>query len=519
MTLQPGSADAQTQRIPARNSEPPQDGKRPSWPLAPTTLRPAFRQVALAYLNYVGGLSGEHQRVITLLAGPILTRSLTLAELALVAQCDPAWGQEIPGVDYVAGRGPLASTTATEPADGFQRLSFLWLRRARCVARWTPWWRMPTTMAFPDVTAINRNELLEGEIEHRSSAVSFHHADQILVAARSRGQRSDGDWSGLAAQAFAAVLAPVEMPPDVLARCVSLGVTSLRGAFQLAANDLACLSEHELPGSVLSGSGGQYAARAVGQEVLRRGGAVERFEHGGPYGIVDLDTDVAISDVSVSSRYTCFTPAKAELIKSRPVITAAAPTVEIAGGHGSPEFRSIPRKTPASARQKPRVVYATTVLWGSRRQHPAPLLTDAVYIDWQFQLAAMISKLPVDLVVKPHPQALRARSPYPLADRATISTRPLEDLIPEADVFVFDYIQSTALWSVLCSDRRAVFIDLGISALLPSIMRPFRERCSVVQARYDDANRPLVDPNELSDAILAQRPVDPGFFRSLLAGD
>ena len=128
-------------------------------------------------------------------------------------------------------------------------------------------------------------------------------------------------------------------------------------------------------------------------------------------------------------------------------------------------------------------------------------ISELIYADWSQRLTAMLTRLPIELVIKPHPMSSPAHGRHPLEAQAEVLYQPFEAVMSEADVFICDVMFSTVFWEALCSDRLVVFIDLdsiGRNTVLEPI---FRRRCRVVAAHYDERNRPQVDAAELEAAV------------------
>ena len=90
----------------------------------------------------------------------------------------------------------------------------------------------------------------------------------------------------------------------------------------------------------------------------------------------------------------------------------------------------------------------------------------------------------------------------------------------EADVFVFDYAQSTTFYEALCTDRPIVFIGMGNPLFAPGVQAMIARRCRVVKARFDSRNLPQIDEEELKEAVCGGGDrADPGEFRALLMGE
>jgi hypothetical protein len=156
---------------------------------------------------------------------------------------------------------------------------------------------------------------------------------------------------------------------------------------------------------------------------------------------------------------------------------------------------------------------------GFRQLVPA-LPPDPVHLDWQMRVAEFLHALPVDFVCQAHPEGLFGGRPHPL--EAIVPTRRgnFQAQLREADVFVFDYPTTTALWEACCTDARIVYLDMGAGRMTPEVARHFARRATVVPVMHGDDHRMTFDQAALRDAVLADiGPADPSAFRRLLAGD
>jgi hypothetical protein len=288
-----------------------------------------------------------------------------------------------------------------------------------------------------------------------------------------------------------------------------------------AASDIAALRCARLPDVIWSGSGGLYAPRAVGIEVLYRGGRVVRYDHGKPKGFVEGREIDALTEFAVSTEFVTATEGAATLARqySDESLLPWMTHPQIQGADGDPAFARLPpvRNTrPTSGRL--RVVYAPTQLLGFRELLPVQQ-PDVVYLNWQMQVAEALSNMPVELICQPHPEGLFKGRPHPLASVAETVRANFDAQLKTADVFIFDYPSTTAMWEAACTDARIVFLNNGAGELTPAVAKLFRKRAQVIEVRHDEGNRPLLDEARLGDAVLgASGPLDPTPLRRLLVG-
>ena len=304
-------------------------------------------------------------------------------------------------------------------------------------------------------------------------------------------------------------------------RAFDLVEAMARAHLKKAVFDMSALRSEPLPDEIWTGSGGLYAPRAVGLEVLRRGGRVRRFDHGTPREFVATIETTTLLELAVSSEFVLATEGAAKICRDELDESLLPPSHSIAihGADGDPVFARVPaRRARAQAGERLRVVYAPTQLLGFRELVPA-LPPDVVHLDWQMRVAEALQELPVDFICQAHPEGLFKNRPHPLETVAPTIRGDFDSQLQSADVFIFDCPTTTALWEVACTDARIVYLDMGAGTMTPTVAKLFAERATVIPVVHDENNRPVLDAGALRRAVLddAAKP-DPTAFRRLLAG-
>jgi len=479
----------------------------------------------------MNGLADDPLRRVALLAGgrlSVVSRAIT--EAALCVQEEARTGIRLAGgpaeLHILRGEIPpsgVASWQANSPFKPMAAPRGVWLRRIARMASYTPLWRLPATLLAPTATAISHNSLLCAFARRSSERVGFRHAELLLAEARRRrnGRLRHLDMTTLV-DAVADLLACCEGLEEPFANRVrSLLLPLIQESLAQAAADLDALSAMPgLPVAMWSGSGGYYPSRAIGLEVQRRGGHVTRFSHSVLVGMMEVVETIVFTELAVSDRFVVETPALARNLAASEALGLVANfnRPSVAGAAGCPGLHRLP----LVSRRRPtrrKVVYAPTRLTGFRQFFP-PVLPDVIYLDWQFRLVEAMLTLPVELLCKPHPEGLLRGRPHPLGTIALTSTKRFEDVMGDADVFVFDYAQTTPFCEVLCTDRPIVFIDMGIPLFAPSVRDMLERRCRIVKAWFDSRNLPHIEEAELKEAVCGGSDrADPGEFRALLMGE
>jgi len=333
----------------------PDGAPRPAWPVRQTTLADVLRAQRRALLD-LAEASDEAARRVLLLAGHALMAGVgAVTEAALAIAGEAAAGVVVTGpaeIGYLraGGAAPEATLRSTgEPAPSRLRL----VRRMARIATWTSPWRLPGAVWAPWATAMTHNPLLREVARATPHAIGFAHADEIFAAARNGDAAhtqvdrapTDALADTLADTLAARVVAHAALPSDIAQRLERLIAARARASLAAAQADLAGLRHASLPRRLWSGTGGNYATRALGLEVMRRGGDVTRFDHGGSAAPLVDPEGMELIEFSVASRFVAPTERLAACL------TSWAPkrwTCTIAHGNGDPMFR-VPRSAAAAA--------------------------------------------------------------------------------------------------------------------------------------------------------------------------
>jgi hypothetical protein len=498
-----------------------------AWPIAQSEATPVLDAQLTRLMRFIVDLDVTPERECVILCAPrILFRVRALTETALAIQAEASRCLKLIGGPLevawlrgdIKGEAPKSETSEqlAKVMDGRVRHAFL--RRLVRTASWTPLIKLPQTLLAPEILAITHSDLVRKESKRSGQRTNFFHAHNILASARQRfsGRGADFDIGNLVERLTDVLAAVEELEPDMRVRLHALMYVEADWRIRDASIDLAALTEEpRLPKVVWSASGGPYAARAVGLEVLRRGGEAIRHDHSGTTGLSLPHEIIALLEFSASSRFVLATRQAAEIVGREAIGQFVNPyrTVELGHSDGYPSYSKTARLAPAPGGRKPKVIYAPTMLTGFQSHTPA-LPQDLVYLDLQIRLTQLMSKMRIDVVCKPHLEGLLRGQVHPLAGFAPTSSLPFEHHMEEADVFVFDYTRSTTTWKALCTDRRVVLVDLGLYPYTDHAKPQIEQRCRIVRATFDGRGRLLVNPEELEEAILgASLKPDPTWFR------
>jgi hypothetical protein len=492
------------------------------WPVPLKRLATAIVALRQVLLNYVVGKPTDRAgNALRLAVYHFSVSAAAIAEVALAIDAERESGlvlAGVPEIDWLRGHAERIPDArdgrgGNDAQSGLRRLAG---RMARA-ASWSSPWRWPQVLLFPSAVAVTHNDLLRGEAAQSSEAIGFRHADEWLASIRASapaGGKNVAAQRELADAVAAEVSRAIGVDPKLEVRVAGLLAARLYGLLETAWRDITALENARLPNALWSGTGGNWAARALGIEVMRRGGLVRRFDHGCGFATVLDPQGAGLIEFCASTDFVAATPTLADMLRKQ--MGPECP-VRIEGGRGDPHYRVSPGPIRVQ-RKRPRVMYVTGAILGFRRLWPVKA-SDFVYLDWQLRVARALRTLDVELTLKPHPEGLFRGHPHPLGRVGRIEMRRFEEAFDEADVVLFDEPTSTTFWVAVSSNCRIVLMNAGLAEFDPRLAPLVQSRVATVPVHWDAANRPQIDLAALEAAIRDERPIDYRPLRRLLAGE
>ncbi len=510
----------------------------PRWPVTPSEERAAALAIADRLLGFVQRLDDGDERDAVVLAAPVVLNTVaTLGLAALAVERGERSGIVLvggpPEVSFLsdgAGDGGFESPLVTQ---ALARARWPALRHVARTASWTPAWRLPRALLRPDAVAVTHNSILRAYARNGRRTIRFRQAERALDAAGvppgvlevvsgAPGPFVDDAASDLAGRLVGAVLSELPLDDTRTARLTFLLRGRVASSITAARVGLRAVSGWRgLPREIWLGTCGRIPARMIAVAARRRGARITSFDHSGGVFLCDLHAGIILRELAVPDRLVVGTEKLASI--GRRALPVHPPTVtrEVLSVNGDPVFRRIragkSTKTNSGIR---RVLYLPKPPLGFRTVVP-PLLPDVISLDWHVRLARMLSRLPIELAVRPHPEGILPGLRHPVAREFTpLVDPPFHRVVHMVDALVFDFPDSTAFMEAMCTRRPVVLIDLGMGDLSPETRAAVARRCRIVQTRFDDGNRPQIDEAALADAVCGgPSTVDPTEIRMLLAGD
>ncbi len=449
--------------------------------------------------------------------------SLQLVDMALALDAKTTtFESSYPEHDYLLGRTTLDELPQRTLIPAVPRVPKIFLRRLKRTAIWNSYHKIVKGMFLPDVTIISENSLMKSHAAYNRQVFGVHHVEALYSdISEYRRPLTSTDLADTAAELLTGELSvSTTNDPAIGARLRQLIFSTARKICRRACSEIEASRQiPKLPDNIWAGSGSRWPQRVISLEVIRRGGKIRRFDHGGPTGLNAYPAMAALNDLMVATTFTMASPALAEQLKSQNVqgMLPARRRVEIDGTNGDSEHKQLVRNTVRrrNTSHKPRVLYVSGLCRGFRQIIPAQLL-DTLYLDWNIRLIKALRTMDIELVCRPHPEGIFQGKEHPLAKITPLSDRNFEELIPEIDVFIMDQARSTTFFNGMMTDRKLIFLDFGAPYFSPFALSLVGQRCHIIKTGFDDRNRPTIDEKELEEAIFSySSPVDPTEIRKL----
>lgn len=506
------------------------DGWReaPVWPCTIPEIRSIQDGCWRAMHNFLREQEpGEERDAVLLGVSLIMTRIIPLVETAYTLQQAEEKDLDLEGgppeVDYLRGnwRDQEVPTDAISDTKDIMKARHPLVRNILSSRHLMPVWKIPFRLAFARGKAVAHNQLMFDMARRDNVSLAFFEAGSAFFSIRRRYSKvADQDRvDSLSVLLARRLIAEASIAQPYRERLMDLVVAKTTRILKQCFNDMAAMQKARLPKLLWGNTGAQYAARAMAIETLRRGGETRFFTHAGTSATMYLPYTMSLQVLAVSSDFVLETDKAANQPEMREIIKANANIQKsrIIGGYGNNSILKLPLTSDRGHARRPKVLYVGTPSRGFIR-HGIKALPEVIFLDWQIRLANFMNSLPIDFLCKPHPSGYFGRQRHPIEREAPADYRRFEELMEDADVFLFDSCITTTIWETLCTDRKVIYFDLGLFTLNSQIDPMFCRRCHVIETTYDEDNRPHFDPDEVNTAIFDRREIDAGEFHGMLVG-
>jgi len=505
------------------------------WPVNYLDTRQNSIDIALLIHEYIGTVDDiDFKNALIMLMHRIVPLAIWKMEALHTHQNAKSMGFQLdhvtPELKFLFGeenatpQSELASRIVTNRSSGSELRLFL--QRVKWTYLWSGAMKTATSFYRSREKVISTGGgLLTREMKIRNLRPALHLGTEILNSARNKygsTVKLPDDWVERSDELISKFADVTSFEGEARKRYRKSLSHDMQIMLAVCANDLAALRQvKRLPTTVWSGTGSKHAVRAIGLEVMRRGGDVVRFTHGGTHGVVRSFGQVASLELAVSTELVASSKMQADLISTSGEVELAHqynPNVLISSGSGEPNITGLSDVIPKRQnRSKIRVIYVLSPLVRFVAKPASKILNNVLYLEFNYHVLETLKDMPFDVICKPHPEGMLPGASHPLSDLNVPGNTPYEEVVSDADVIVVDNPFSTAFWQIMGTDRGVVYIDTGISEFHPKVLDKVRERCQFVSSFIDDRGRFRVDFESLEEAVsaAATQNVDPCSFQEL----
>lgn len=264
------------------------------------------------------------------------------------------------------------------------------------------------------------------------------------------------------------------------------------------------------PMNLLIGCGGNHFSRMLSLAVLKHGGSVSGFAHGGP--LVYKWDKYSWLELSTVNRFITYTEhsarTMASLLETYPPLKENTLKIE---GAETGMFRNIwQRESKKLLPEKiERVMIVANCFVYDNMLGQGIAFPELMQLDWELRTVNILKKAGYKVIYKNHPDGKLCGLTIDFLDSdVEIIYDRFEDVMEYADAFLFFHTRSTTLGPALCSNKPIIYIDGGWEIWLPEMRELFSKRCTIVSAHFDERNRLIINEEELLNALVC-KPAEP----------
>lgn len=263
-------------------------------------------------------------------------------------------------------------------------------------------------------------------------------------------------------------------------------------------------SPESIPKRLWTGSGGNVWDKMLRLAVLKNGGDVTGHDHGAGLGHVN-NPIIGMVELWGCTKFISFNKNQAEELKkndtSKHRLDGKLPEIlglqKINSGDTTKIFPKF-----LDPNQKIKNIFILADIYDGDRGRYGLYSPDIMHLDWHIRLAKQLKNWGYDVTIKIHPET--PILPPPIFKETLgvhIETEPLENIMEQADMFLFDHIYTTAFRHALSTNVPMTVVDLHGHPWTETGKSLITKRTSFIDATYNAVNRPVMDWDALKQAI------------------
>ncbi len=248
-------------------------------------------------------------------------------------------------------------------------------------------------------------------------------------------------------------------------------------------------------------SGANYYSKIVGLVVREMGGMVTAFSHG--YDTCRYLRDYSVYEFSACDHFVVGQSSHVPLFQRTldffpPPLKNPVKLVSVNDDSLVPTWKRY-RRQPATTH-----IRRVMVMGGFFRGEHVKWnkLPDLTMLDLELRIIDLLVKAGYEVLYKGHPEGLlMVKQYYRFPANVRVIVEPFEQVMDEADAFIFHLTVTTTIGPALCTNKPIIYINGGWEPWFEDCLEKFGKRATIVSGKLDEKNRALFDEAALLEAL------------------
>jgi hypothetical protein len=263
------------------------------------------------------------------------------------------------------------------------------------------------------------------------------------------------------------------------------------------------LAPQTLPRKIWTGTGGYiWDAILRNATLFTLNGKATGHDHGAGLGHVDNPV-MGLSEFWGCTDFICLNNNQGTEMSNRASswhhLDKSIPNIRGIKGSNQSQYTEHAKFLTNTHKTKTIIVLAT--LYGGDRVWMGPCSPDVVHVDWQARLIGHLREWGYNVILKVHPET-PVMPPEALEKLgAVIRKEPLEDMMSEGDMVLFDCLYTSVFRSVISTNIPMVLVDFYGHPWTNKAKGLVEKRIGFLSGKFDEQNKKDVDWDALKEAI------------------
>lgn len=260
----------------------------------------------------------------------------------------------------------------------------------------------------------------------------------------------------------------------------------------------------KLPKKIWTGTGGKIWDLILRLAVVQSGGEATGHDHAMGQGVYDLSLTPFV-ELWAETYFVTYNETQKRCLEINsahwPALDHEIPEIKsLSSGNNEAAIKVFPKFVQKKPEIKTIALMATVYDCDFGRMDP--VVPNMVALDWQARLITHLREWGYDVIFKVHPESV-VMPPSFFEDElgAQIVSEPLEGILDQLDMILFDYVYTTTFRSVLETNIPVTVLDCLGFRWSEGVKEKIEKRCQIVEGGFDKDNRMEIDWAALKIAL------------------